>query len=234
MINPSDKDYRLTKKVKEGITPINPDFVELADWIHDRYQHRPLNILSDTFGTERRPRLNIVFEYPHEVSTFLKSSGNFNPGKQAAIRRHFAALMEKRKSAPNQALLHLFNRALEVEDLMEDLLVVFSAFEPVAKEEINGSIPTTEIEALQQNLGNDQIWQIVPAFSTATIFFYTRKQEEEHERNGSREHFTDQYFQLLKRYDRYGYFKREEFMLLFDSKENFDENYDTNWFYYYR
>lgn len=35
-----------------------------------------------------------------------------------------------------------------------------------------------------------------------------------------------------KAYNEFRYFKREEFNINLDSKENFDHNYEGNWFYY--
>ena len=38
----------------------------------------------------------------------------------------------------------------------------------------------------------------------------------------------------LKEYDEFNVVKSEEFILRFDSKENFDNNYESNWYYYYK
>lgn len=42
------------------------------------------------------------------------------------------------------------------------------------------------------------------------------------------------YFELLKPYDEFDYFDEETFATYLGSKENFDTNYDSNWYFYYK
>ena len=42
------------------------------------------------------------------------------------------------------------------------------------------------------------------------------------------------YFELLKEYDEFEYFKQDSFLIYLDSKENFDNNYEGDWHYYYK
>jgi len=44
----------------------------------------------------------------------------------------------------------------------------------------------------------------------------------------------DKYFELLREYDEFSYWKRENFGIGIDSKQNFDDNYESNWYYYYK
>ena len=41
------------------------------------------------------------------------------------------------------------------------------------------------------------------------------------------------YLDLLNRYDEFGFFTKENFHVEIDSKENFDNNFNSNWYYYY-
>lgn len=41
-------------------------------------------------------------------------------------------------------------------------------------------------------------------------------------------------FDILKQYDIFKYFERRTFKISLDSKENFDKNYQSNWYYYYK
>jgi len=49
-----------------------------------------------------------------------------------------------------------------------------------------------------------------------------------------KEAWAKNYFQLLKQYDEFGYFKEDDFFIYLNSKENFDTNYESNWYYYYK
>ena len=42
------------------------------------------------------------------------------------------------------------------------------------------------------------------------------------------------YFEILKAYDEFGYLVEKDFAVNFDSKQNFDDNYESNWYYYYK
>ena len=58
MIMPSDKEYIATKQIMLGKANMNPDFVELANFINQTFNVKPINILYDTIDKEKRPRLN--------------------------------------------------------------------------------------------------------------------------------------------------------------------------------
>ena len=45
--------------------------------------------------------------------------------------------------------------------------------------------------------------------------------------------WSEMYLDLLNRYDEFGFFTKENFHIKLDSKENFDNNFNSNWYYYY-
>jgi hypothetical protein len=113
-------------------------------------------------------------------------------------------------------------------------LVIFTSFEPVNKEEVNSSIPEGVVQNLKTEFAFNDLWKIYRQFSGTTFFLYTDKQVEESSNNGTKKYFTEKYFNLLKVYDEFDYFNRETYSIILDSKENFDKNYQSNWFYYSR
>ena len=44
----------------------------------------------------------------------------------------------------------------------------------------------------------------------------------------------DKYFDFVKPFDEFAYFKRENIQVYLDSKENLNTNYESNWYYYYK
>jgi len=87
---------------------------------------------------------------------------------------------------------------------------------------------------LKKKLDDENLWEISRAFSGVTFFLYTDEQVNCYEHSIMKELWTNNYFSILKPYDQFGYFKRGDFNIYLDSKENFDTNYASNWYYYYK
>ena len=49
-----------------------------------------------------------------------------------------------------------------------------------------------------------------------------------------RERWADTYFELAEPHDEFGYLDRAEIAIMIDSKENFENNYAANWWYYFK
>lgn len=49
-----------------------------------------------------------------------------------------------------------------------------------------------------------------------------------------REKLTEEYYNLLKLYDEFDYIRKDNYSINIDSKQNFDNNYQSNWYYYYK
>ncbi|MBN1532036.1 MAG: hypothetical protein JXA20_05185 [Spirochaetes bacterium] len=217
MIKHTDKEYIETKRIKQNRAAMNPRFTALASWIQKEYDAAPLNIHYDTIA-DNRPRLSIIFEYRDDELKFRDGYlGNFHSEKQKAVSDTFNALVNRDRDY-NSKNLH----------------VIFTSFEPRAKDEANSSVPENEIKKLEKGLEAYHVWTIYRQFSSTTFFLYTDAQVEEAHEKGLVAVFTDAYFNILKEYDEFDYFKRESFSIRLDSKENFDKNYRSNWFYYSR
>ena len=231
----SDKDYKETKLIKQGKQKIEPDFVGLADWINNTYKVIVINIFYDTIqGIKNRPRLSIIFEYHQDELKFRDGAvGNFDAGKQKIIARKFRVLVNGENNRTS-FFQKLFRKATNLKYDIDNLLVVFTSFEPMAKEEANSSIPESEVEILRNEIGLKNLWVIYRHYSFATFFFHTDKQVDEYSKNGIIESLAKKYFSLLKKYDEFGYFKEDTYSIMLDSKENFDEKFKSNWFYYSR
>ena len=112
--------------------------------------------------------------------------------------------------------------------------MIYGDFESIARIEANESVPEQKVKELKTKLDNNDIWEISRAFSGTTIFLHTDEQVKKYENSVEHKRWTDKYFELLSQYDEFGYFKREFFSIYLDSKENFDNNYESNWYYYYK
>lgn len=216
MITPSDNSYKQTKLIKLGKATINEDFADLARWIDHTYGVQTMNIVYDTIDDGQRPRLEIIFEFHADVIKFT-SGFSYDPEKQKAIAKEFVSRIKSPEKYKT-----------------ENVLVIFDAFAPMAIVESYQRIPESQIQILRHQLNMKDLWEISRFFSSATFFFFTDQQVEENNKNGMKEIIADKYFELLKAQDRFDYIKREQFSVSLDSKENFDKNYQSNWYYYYK
>lgn len=220
MIMPSDIEYHATKQIMLGKAQMKPEFKPLAGWIDKTFSVKTINIIYDTINGPPRPRLNICFEFEKEKRSFDKNNISFDKDKQKQIAAMFKLTMEEQGTKGKY--------------LAENAWVYYSAFEPVAKIEANESIPREKIAGLKQQLNNPDLWEISRCFAAATFFLYTDKQVKKYENSRVRKDWTNRYFDILESYNEFGYFKRDSFFIYLDSKENFDNNYESNWYYYYK
>jgi hypothetical protein len=103
-----------------------------------------------------------------------------------------------------------------------------------AKQEADSHISETDIEALKKRIANPDLWGISRCFGYVTFFFFTDEQVKNYEAQGKKDEYATMYFEILKPHDEFGYLKRRHLKIGFDSKQNFDENYESNWYYYYK
>lgn len=218
MITHSNREYKSTKRIKQGKKCLRGPFADLAEWIASTRNVTVLNVIYDRANSMHEPRLQVILEHPGEVRKF-RSGFNFDRRQQNAIKRKFLRLIGSDDT-------HDFDT--------DGLFVVFSAFSPIAREEADSQIEESEVDALKAQIDNPDLWEISRSFSTVTFFFYTDKQKQRYEDQGKKKEYAGLYFDLLEPHDEFGYLKRSKYKVNFDSKQNFDENYDSNWYYYYK
>jgi hypothetical protein len=212
MLRPSDKEFLLTRLIKLGKRKEVDAHIPLMQWVFKKYHQKPLAIFTDSLN-ETTIRLQIIFESKKEVNFFsLKRTFGFSPQKQSSIAKKYHELMS--------------------EEVEKDILVLFSAFEPLAKERANDKLPQKFISALKEK-HKDELWEIVKYGEHTTFFFYTDAQLRKAKSNNKALSIKKEYYQKLKKFDEFDYFQPETFHAVFDSKENFDAHYNSNWRAYY-
>jgi hypothetical protein len=199
---------------------LEPVMADLAEWVASEWHVPVLNIIHDHIDVSHktRRRLQVIFEHSHERRKFCDGH-NFDPLKQQAIAARFAELAKGQGPARYD---------------VDGLLVVFSAFAPLAREEADNQISEAEITALQERIADPHLWTIHRCFGRVTFMFYTNEQAQSHAEAGLRDTYADHYFEILQKYDEFHYCQRARFSVEFDSKENFEKNYSGSWFYYDR
>ena len=230
---PSDKDYKTTKKIKQNISNIKEEFEPLAKWIDEKYDVKTLNLIFDYIDNDKsHPRLQVCLEYAKDKGKFMNNrTYNFDERKQNEISEKFAEITSdyELKNKPNW-----IKKILGLTYKSNNLYVYFTDFESIAKIEANEKITENQIKKLQAKIDNKELWTISRAFSGVTYFLYTDEQLKKYQDSETLKKWKNEYYELLKEYDEFGYFKNDYFYFGLDSKENFDTNYESNWYYYYK
>jgi hypothetical protein len=236
MISPYDKEYKQTKQIMLGKKTMNPDFRPLADFIDRRFGVRTINIVYDTIDNGTRPRIGIYFEFSHEKQSFNENNGdvNFDSKKQKLIADKLRQTIIEQGLIKNRGLFNLLTKTETAKYQTDNIWVYYSAFEPIARNEANESIPQVKVMQLKTELNCKDLWEISRCFSGTTFFLYTDEQVKQYENSETRKMWADKYFDLLEPYNEFDYFERDKFNVFLDSKENFDNNYKSNWYYYYK
>ena len=232
MITSKDSDYIKTKLIKQGKAILNYPLKDLAEWISKEYCVNVINIHYD-YIQNNRPRLGIIFEFSTDERKFYDSDYNYDHNKQKAIAEKFSELVSL-KDKESQHLFKFFKKEVSSKYNAKNVFIAFSAFEPIAKEEANSRIPEEKIQELKNKLNNKDLWEIARFFSSTTFFFYTDEQVKEYSNKESMKIFEEAYYNLIKPYDEFNYIEKDSFRLNIDSKENFDNNFSSNWYYYYK
>jgi hypothetical protein len=231
MVVPSDKAYIETKQIMLGKAKMNSDFVELANFIDKTFNVKTINIIYDIINKGKQPRLNICFEFEHEEQIFRDKYRSFYTEKQKVIVEKFNDILKEKKITEKKLF---FVKSKYNKYKTNKLLVIFSAFEPIAKISAIDNIPQDKIDQLKNDIGNSDLWEISKCFSRVTFFFYTDQQVKQYEGSDTIKQWFSKFFDILEEYNEFKYFNREEFKIYLDSKENFDNNYQSSWFWYYR
>jgi len=203
---------------------------DLAEWIGEEYDINVLNIWLDyiTPAGELRPRLEIVLESRADEELFRKGkSYNYDEGKQKRIAEKFIELNSMKKKG------FFCKKEKQIENV-ERMLVIFSAFAPIAQSDANNKITSEEVERLRDKYLEFNVWEISKFFGSINLFFYTDEQVDEFKESELISAIEKEYLLILERHDVFGYYKKYGFRMNLDSKENFDNNYASNWYYYYK
>lgn len=216
-----------------GKKQINPDFAPIVDFICQKFGLTPINIIYNKQGDNMRPSLMVCVEYEAQATIFHDTSNPpfLDKVKERLIIDFVKDLWAQSVRSKVKAIWP-GNRARGY--TAKDIVIFFSAFESVAKMEANQRIPSEDISRLKETIANPDLWEISRIGSDVTFFLQTDQQVKELKNSKERKYWGDLYFDLLASYNEFGYFKREDFDIILDSKENFDQNYQSNWYYYYK
>ncbi|MFC6860512.1 hypothetical protein [Zunongwangia atlantica] len=233
MVAPSDIEYKKTKLIKQGKKRIAEKFENLAKWISDKYEVNVLDIQEEFMKHNGKVEIAVHLETHQEVMEFKNGNdrwSDFDITKQNEIAEKYIQNGKLLKIPASGIWGKLVKRNPEV----NEIFVSYSAFEPIARDEVNELIPDSKIEKLYKDLKLPEIWTISRSQGSATLFVFKDEQKDKIKNSTEFKLIEEKYFDLLKEYDEFNYWKRKNFGIEIDSKQNFDDNYKSNWYYYYK
>lgn len=218
---------------RRGQQQIPADLSEFAMRFEDRYGVRPLWIGAHVIPrpqskTAVRRRLTIVLERTAEYKQFLTGPFNFDRAKQAALSRDFAETV----SAATQRKLF---KVRWPRTIAGDVFICFADFQTAAVELVHLAVPEAEIDNLARSAGfGDAYWQMSRTWGPPVLFLQSDADVEKYSTQPVRDALDDAYFELARRHDEFDLLDRSTTFVPLDSKENFDSNYESNWYYYWK
>ena len=198
-----------TIEVLRADAVIPAEFAELAGWISRTYGVNVLNVTLDSIRVahEALDRIIVWFRTQAEADAFRRDR-NFDPAKQSAIAEHAGR---------------------------PGILVVFSDIDRDLREVAVQAVGQGRWASLVDLLPDPAIvWKIESFMARVTVFLHTEVQVSAFRGTPEHERLDDAIWGLIHENDEFAIIPRESFAAVIDSKQNYDENFEGNGYYYYR
>lgn len=236
-ITPRDPDYLRAKRIKQGQSRMDPVYDPFTERFRLKYGIPPLAVFVDTMrrgqGQDNMPRLNVMLERTDHYRAFLTAPYLFDKRKQKAVARLFT---ESLREEYLRAMLRRPSGEQLAAVRPDEIFVYFADFEDVAKQEVHDLATTSPgLDEFTASLGiGNQFWCTQRFAGPPIVFVHTDEQARALKASRLPVTWADTYFEIAKRHDDFGYLTRAEITIQVDSKENFDVNYSSNWYYYFK
>jgi hypothetical protein len=236
----TDKLYKLAKEALRGKKQ-EVVYVKLIDWAKKEFDLNVIYIDLKIEKKDNKPRLHLILENQKDYNKILINTG-YNPKIQNKISEKFEELLKiehqkvenKTEESIVEKLLLKIGLKSNLRQNFENIWVCYSVFLTVYATEISTEFTKEKIDELLKKYKKNNVWEIHMSSFYITIFLEKENQIEESRQNPLFKKLKEEYFEIVKEKDEFGLFKKEIINLTFDSKENFDKNYDSSWFYYYK
>jgi len=220
LISAREPGYKETLQIKLGKAALSAPDTQLCAWVASHYGvTAPLNVHYDEIHDGELPRLNIIFDRRGDAASFQKKDGfGFNTRKQGSVL----------KTARQLGVLDHLDAASQ-----ENTLVIFSELENAVRAEAVAAITDADIEAIRSVMPGPRAWLVSRIFGVAIVFFEADSDLSSKAGKHAQEAWRKALQAKSKEYDACRYFDTEPLRVSFDSRENFEKNYNGDWRAYY-
>jgi hypothetical protein len=214
--------YEQCRKLKLGEAELPPVLGELKRWIDAEYSINVVNIVCDR-QRDQRPSLDVIVETRADYSKMLKERperSGYNEEYQKAIAQKFSEIVR--------------DFGLEGDYDTANLWVFYEDFDGPAMAKACDQLLAKDVKDLMQKFSAANLWTITGFASWVAVFYTKDSDVEENAKNGTSEQIKRECFRLVKQYDEFDYIHFDTFNITFDSKQNLDEHYQGNLYYYFK
>ncbi len=207
--------YCKAKKVKQSGKTLPSTLLSLQNWLSKRYKVGVVYIGYEK--KEDRPHIDIVLETEEDYYKIYKDYFTLKPNVKRNVTRQLSKLAATSDDSDKYQV--------------KNLTMSFYNFSNGAMHEAVKLFYQNDKNDLLTELTPYNVWDIESATSHRMVFFYLTNEDIQSEANI---HIKQRCYELVKQYDVFDYFTPDNFDLKFDSKQNLDENFKGNTFYYFR
>ena len=214
--------YQETLDLLKGRKSLSPMYAELKAWLYDEFRVTAYNFEFREMNWSYAPgkyRLFIQLSSKADYDSMF-DGGNYSAEKQAAISEKLCELA-------------LQYHMPDVENY-QNVFVAYCDFSEEIRSDYNGKAYLLLKEELKEKYTRHSVWDIIALFSSLTVFYQTDADIRLNQDNGVSKQIKDEYYDTLHRLDEFHVFSYEHFNVTFDSKENLDNNFEGNLFYYFK
>lgn len=221
MLFGNPKLYTAVRNAKLGVSSLSQTLEQLRVSISEHYSISVLHIVYDRIDIgphAERPRLNIIVDTAADFNVVHKDQFTPKRNVQNTIRRHFAKIVRENSADYDTENVH----------------VVFVDFSAEAMGHAARQFRDAHSDAVVRQFRDASVWTITGMDMHTIVFYLCDSDVSENERSGCSQSIIEHCFDLVQAYDEFRYFTLSTFPISFDSKQRFDREYNSNWFYYFR
>ena len=222
MISVDNPTYQETLDLLTGRKRLSPMYAELKDWLYREFQITAYNFEFREMTWAHAParyRLMLLLSSKADYDSMF-DDGNYSADKQAAIAEKIYELAEKYREPNLERYTNVF--------------VAYCDFSQEIRADYNNRAYNQLKDKLKEKYRRYSVWDFFALFSSLTVFYHTDADVRLNQERGVSKQIKDEYYETLHRLDEFRVFTYENFDITFDSKENLDQHYEGNLYYYFK
>ena len=222
MISVDNPIYQETLDLLRGQKQLSPLYTELKAWLLNEFQITSYNFEFRKMNWAHAPgrfRLMLLLSSRADYDSMFEGY-NYSADKQAAISQKLYELAIK----------------YQVPDLdrYQDVFIAYCDFSEEIRADCNSMAYTRLKERLKEKYRFHAVWDIFALFSFLTVFYQKDADVHLNQENGISRQIKNEYYETLHALDEFRVFTYESFNITFDSKENLDDHYQGNLYFYFK
>ncbi len=224
MVLVDDVTYKETIEILRDKKRLSPFYCDLKKWLGQRFGITAYNFVFQRIPNNNpkgRFKLYILLSSTRDYNSMCdKRHCGYDKNKQDEISQEFEKLAD----------MHNFGNP----ETIKDVWVCYNDFSIEMKTGVNRLTYKKINKYIWKKYRNYSLWGVYPLFTDVVVFFMRDEDILRNSKNGVCANIQSDYFKALKESDEFGLYNPVNFTMRFDSKENLDNNYEGNLYYYFK